>query len=80
MDTIESARAYLARLANFPGRHDSIDQIAALVDALAAAQSPPTRWDRELGTVPGYVVVQVGGGRPICLTYDEYDQAREGKE
>ena len=39
------------------------------------ATTPP--WDRELGTVPGYVVVQKGGERPFCVTFEEYDQARE---
>ena len=32
---------------------------------------------RIMGTVPGYVVVQIGNARPICLSFDEFDQARK---
>ena len=32
---------------------------------------------RIIGTVPGYVVVQIGTARPICLSFDEFDQARK---
>lgn len=31
-ETVESARSYLARMANFPGFNASLDHIAALVD------------------------------------------------
>ena len=36
----------------------------------------PAVW---LGTVPGYVVVQIGTQRPICLSFAEFDQARGAK-
>lgn len=32
---------------------------------------------RILGTVPGYVVVQIGTARPICLSFDEFDAAEQ---
>lgn len=28
---------------------------------------------RIIGTVPGYIVVQIGTARPICLSLDEFD-------
>ena len=28
---------------------------------------------RIIGTVPGYIVVQIGTARPICLSFDEFD-------
>ena len=26
-----------------------------------------------IGVVPGYIVVQIGTARPICLSFDEFD-------
>jgi hypothetical protein len=32
---------------------------------------------RIVGTIPGYIVVQIGTSRPICLSFAEFDtQAR----
>ena len=28
---------------------------------------------RIIGTVPGYIVVQIGTSRPICLSFEEFD-------
>ena len=28
---------------------------------------------RIVGTVPGYIVVQIGAARPICLSFEEFD-------
>lgn len=28
---------------------------------------------RIIGTVPGYIVVQIGSSRPICLSLDEFE-------
>mgnify|MGYP001570687290 CR=1 FL=1 len=30
---------------------------------------------RVIGVIAGYVVVQIGNARPICLSFDEFDQA-----
>lgn len=34
---------------------------------------------RIIGTVPGYIVVQIGTARPICLSLGEFD-ARMGEK
>ena len=28
---------------------------------------------RIVGTAPGYIVVQIGAARPICLSFEEFD-------
>jgi len=33
---------------------------------------------RIIGTVPGYIVVQIGSSRPICLSFAEFDTAEKG--
>lgn len=34
---------------------------------------------RIIGTIPGWIVVQIGTARPICLSFDEFDaKAGEG--
>lgn len=30
-----------------------------------------------IGTVPGYIVVQIGSARPICLSLDEFERQAE---
>ena len=32
---------------------------------------------RIIGTVPGYIVVQIGAARPICLSFDEFDAKQQ---
>lgn len=32
---------------------------------------------RILGTVPGYIVVQIGTARPICLSLEEFEMKAE---
>jgi hypothetical protein len=34
---------------------------------------------RILGVVPGYIVVQIGAARPICLSLDEFESLQEVK-
>lgn len=35
---------------------------------------------RIIGTVPGYIVVQIGQSRPICLSFDEFDAVKVERE
>jgi hypothetical protein len=30
-----------------------------------------------IGTVPGYIIVQIGTARPICLSLDEFEAKAE---
>jgi hypothetical protein len=79
-------RTYQRQLAEAHAERDALRaeyadyQRVAQQSIIESMRATPARWDRELGTVAGYVVVQVGSARPICRTYDEYDQAREVAE